>query len=48
MGHMGKKVLWLILKIDMGYLGDGAHGQWGTLVMGHIGNGAHGHNFLNT
>ena len=37
MGHMGKGVSWLILKIEMGYLGG-----WGTWVMGHMGNGAHG------
>ena len=37
MGHMGKGVSWLILKIELGYLGG-----WGTLVMGHMGNGAHG------
>ena len=43
MGHMGKGVSWLILKIEMGYLGG-----WGTWVMGHMGNWAHDHNFLNT
>ena len=48
MGHMGKGVSWLILKIEMGYLG-----RRGTWVMGHMGNGhmgkwAHDHNFLNT
>ena len=36
-GHMGKGVSWLILKIEMGYLG-----WWGTWVMGHMSNGAHG------
>ena len=36
MGHMGNGVLWLILKIEMGYLGG-----WVTWVMGHMGNGAH-------
>ena len=45
---MGKGVSWLILKIEMGYLGDGACGGWGTWVMGHMGNWAHDHNFLNT
>ena len=40
-GHMGKGVSWLILKIEMGYLGG-----WGTWVMGHMGNWAHNHNFL--
>ena len=34
---MGKGVSWLILKIEMGYLGG-----WGTWVMRHMGNGAHG------
>ena len=43
MGHMGKGVSWLILKIQMGYLGG-----WGTWVMGHMANWAHDHNFLNT
>ena len=33
MGHMGKGVLLLILKIGMGYLGG-----WGTWVMGHMVN----------
>ena len=37
MGHMGKGVSWLILKIEMGYLGG-----WGTWVMEHMGDGAHG------
>ena len=43
---MGKGVSWLILKIEMrylggmGHMGDGAHGQWGTW--------ANDHNFLNT
>ena len=37
MGHMGKGVSWLILKIEMWYLGG-----WGTWVMGHMANGAHG------
>ena len=37
MGHMFKGVSWLILKIEMLYLG-----AWGTWVMGHMGNGAHG------
>ena len=41
--HMGKGVSWVILKIEMGYLGG-----WGTWVMGHMGNWAHDHNFLNT
>ena len=46
MGHMdngthgqwdiGKGVSWLILKIEMGYLGDGAHDQWGTCAIGHM------------
>ena len=36
MGHMGKGILWLILNIEMGYLGG-----WGTWVMGHMGNWAH-------
>ena len=45
---MGKGVSWLILKIEMGYLGG-----WGTWVLwhmgdGHMGNWAHDHNFLNT
>ena len=40
---MGKRVSWLILKIEMRYLGG-----WGTWVMGHMGNWAHDHNFLNT
>ena len=35
---MGKGVSWLILKIEMGYLGG-----WGTWVVEHMGNGAHGH-----
>ena len=43
MGHMGKGVSCLILKIEMGYLGG-----WGTWVMKHMGNWAHDHNFLNT
>ena len=43
MGHMGKGVLWLILKIEMGHLGG-----WDTWVMVHMGNWAHDHNFLNT
>ena len=47
MGHMGKGVSWLILKIDMGHLGG-----WGTWMMEQMGNGAHGQwimcNFLNT
>ena len=34
---MGKGVSRLILKIEMGYLG-----EWGTWVMGHMGNWAHG------
>ena len=38
MGHMGKWVSWLILKIEMGHLGDGAHGWWGTWTTGHMGN----------
>ena len=37
MGHMGKGVSCVILKIEMGYLGG-----WGTWAMGHMGNGAHG------
>ena len=37
MGHVDKWVSWLILKIEMGYLGG-----WGTRVMGHMGNGTHG------
>ena len=40
---MGKGVSWLILYIEMGYLGG-----WGTWPMGHMGNWAHDHNFLNT
>ena len=32
MGHMGKGISCVILKIEMGYLGG----------MGHMGNGAHG------
>ena len=48
MGNMGKGVSWLILKIEMWYLGG-----WGTWVIGHMGtwamgNLAHDHNFLNT
>ena len=43
MGHMGKVVSWLILKIEMWYLGG-----WGTWPMGYMGNWAHDHNFLNT
>ena len=53
MGHMdngthgqwdiGKGVSWLILKIEMGYLG-----EWGTWPIGHMGNWAYDHNFLNT
>ena len=35
MGHMSKLVLWLILKIEIGYLGG-----WGTWVMEHMGDGA--------
>ena len=31
MGHMGKGVSWLILKIEMGYLGG-----WGTWAIGHM------------
>ena len=42
MENVGKWVSWLILKIEMRHLGDGAHGQWGTWVMGHMANGAHG------
>ena len=38
MEYMGKEVLWLILKIEMGNLGG-----WGTWVMRHMANGAHGH-----
>ena len=43
MANMVKGVSWLILQIEMGYLGgwghmgDGAHGQWGTWAMGHMG-----------
>ena len=40
---MDKGVSWLILKIEMGYLG-----RWGTWAIGHMGNWAHDHNFLNT
>ena len=40
---MGKGVSWILLKIEMGYLGG-----WGTWVMGHMGNWAHDHNVLNT
>ena len=39
MGHMGKGVSCVILKIEMGYLGG-----WGTWAMGHMGNWAHDHN----
>ena len=39
MGHMGKEVSCVILKIEMGYLGG-----WGTWAMGHMGNWAHNHN----
>ena len=39
MGHMGKGVSCVILKIEMGYLGG-----WGTWAMGHMGNRAHDHN----
>ena len=35
MGHMGKGLSCVILKIEMGYLGDGAHGQWGTWAHDH-------------
>ena len=44
MANMVKEVSWLILQIEMGTLGDGAHGQWGTWPMGHMANGVHGHN----
>ena len=37
MGHIGKWVSRLILKIEMGHLGG-----WGTWGMGHMGDGAHG------
>ena len=40
---MGKGVSWLILKIEMRYLGG-----WDTWAMGHMGNWAHDHKFLNT
>ena len=40
---MGRGVSWLILKIEMRYLGG-----WGTWVMRHMANWAHDHNFLNT
>ena len=43
MGHMDKGVSWLILKIEMRYLGG-----WGTWVMGHIHKWVHDHIFLNT
>ena len=33
MGNVGKWVSWLILKIEMGTLGDGAHGQHVCVVM---------------
>ena len=48
MRNVGKWVLWLILKIEMGHLGGwgtwhmghmgdrGAHGQWGTWAIGHM------------
>ena len=36
MGHVGKWVSRLILKIEMGHLGG-----WGTWVMGHMDNGTH-------
>ena len=36
MGHIGKGVLQLILKIEMGHLGG-----WDTWVMGHMGNEVH-------
>ena len=39
MGHMGKGVSCVILKIEMGYLGG-----WGTWAMEHMGNWAHDHN----
>ena len=39
MGNVGKWVSWLILKIEMGHLG-----EWGTWPMGHMANGPHGHN----
>ena len=39
MGHMGKGISCVILKIEMGYLGG-----WGTWAMGHMGNWAHNHN----
>ena len=33
---MGKGVSWLILKIEMRYLGGWAHGWWGTWAIGHM------------
>ena len=39
MANMVKGVSWLILQIEMGYLGG-----WGTWPMGYMGNGAHGYN----
>ena len=45
---MGKGVSWLILKIEMGYLGGWGTWVMGTWPMGHMGNWAHDHNFLNT
>ena len=38
---MGNGASWLILQIEMGYLGG-----WGTWPMGYMGNGAHGHNLV--
>ena len=31
--NLGEWVSWLILKIEMGHLGDGAHGPWDTWSM---------------
>ena len=44
MANMVKGVSWLILQIEMGYLGGWGTWMIGTWLMGHIGNGEHGHN----
>ena len=36
MGHMGKWLSWLILKIEMGHLGGWGTGTWSTYVCGHV------------
>ena len=38
MANMVKGVSWLILQIEMGHIGNGAHGY----NLGHMGNGKHG------